>query len=180
VTKRQDRLTVPETLEFNPGGKRNRKHFLRHIIETHHIHHMIEVGVRDGRTTFYLLDHVPDLIITGVDIRISKFYTPAVAEQYGSRLRAMEGCSWTVADRIADGSVDLVFIDADHSYEAVIKDINKYTPKLREGGILCGHDIDYPGVNRAVNEMVPDHDVGPNFVWIKKGVLDDRSQNSNP
>ena len=167
--KRTDRLAVEETIEFNPGGKRNRKHFLRHLIESRCLKNMIEVGVRDGRTTFYLLDHVAYLCITGIDTKISQFYTDAVAEKYGGRLQALQGLSYDVADTIPDNSADLVFIDADHSYEAVRKDIIKFTPKLRPDGILCGHDIDYPGVNRAVNELVPDHDIGPNFVWIKKG-----------
>jgi len=61
-----------------------------------------------------------------------------------------------------------VFIDADHSYESVKKDILKYTPKLKERGLLTGHDIDYPGVNKAVRELITEFDVGPNFVWIKK------------
>jgi predicted O-methyltransferase YrrM len=72
------------------------------------------------------------------------------------------------ADRIADNSLDLVFIDANHSYDYVKKDIIKYTPKLKENGLLTGHDIDYPGVNQAVNEMIEHYDVGPNYVWIKK------------
>lgn len=167
--KRTDRLQVRETIEFNTGGKRNRKHFLRYLIESRNLKTMIEVGVRDGRTTFYLLDHVADICITGIDTRISQFYTPAVAEKYGARLTALEGPSHTVADSIPDCSVDLIFIDADHSYQAVRQDIIKFTPKLQPGGILCGHDIDYPGVNQAVNELIPDHDIGPNFVWIKKG-----------
>jgi predicted O-methyltransferase YrrM len=166
--KRTDRLQVQETIEFNPGGKRNRKHFLKHLIESRGLQRMIEVGVRDGRTTFYLLDSIPSLTIIGIDTNISQFYNDTIAKNYGSRLQAMQGLSFDVADSIPDGSVDLVFIDADHSYEAVKKDIVKFRPKLRTGGILCGHDIDYPGVNRAVKELIPDHDIGPNFVWIEK------------
>jgi hypothetical protein len=61
-----------------------------------------------------------------------------------------------------------VFIDANHNYEYVKKDIAKYTPKLKPAGLLTGHDIDYPGVNKAVNEVIKNFDVAPNFVWIKK------------
>ena len=50
----------------------------------------------------------------------------------------------------------------------VKKDIIKYTPKLKQNCLLTGHDIDYPGVNQAVNEMIVHYDVGPNYVWIKK------------
>ena len=59
-----------------------------------------------------------------------------------------------------------MFIDADHSYEWVKKDIAAYKPKLKKGGWLTGHDIDFPGVNRAVNEVIVKYDVGPNNVWL--------------
>ena len=73
-----------------------------------------------------------------------------------------------MADKIKDSIADLIFIDADHSYESVKKDIEKYSPKLKVGGLLTGHDIDYPGVNRAVTEVIKNFDVGPNYVWIKR------------
>lgn len=49
-------------------------------------------------------------------------------------------------------TVDMVFIDGDHSYEAVKLDIEVWMPKTRK--LLCGHDYepDYPGVQQAVNE----------------------------
>lgn len=52
-------------------------------------------------------------------------------------------------------SVDIVFLDADHSYEAVIADILAWMPRVKPGGLLCGHDYHhphYPGVKRAVTE----------------------------
>lgn len=60
-------------------------------------------------------------------------------------------------------SLDFVFIDADHSYESVVADIAAWLPKLRPGGLLCGHDYSkpgersstgWPGVVRAVDEFV--------------------------
>lgn len=55
-----------------------------------------------------------------------------------------------------DGSLDGVFIDADHSYEAVRQDIQNWLPKIRSGGILAGHDYisTFPGVVKAVNELL--------------------------
>ncbi|HEV2097667.1 MAG TPA: class I SAM-dependent methyltransferase [Stellaceae bacterium] len=49
---------------------------------------------------------------------------------------------------------DLVFIDADHRHEAALADIRAWTPHVRPGGILCGHDYSqhWPGVVRAVHE----------------------------
>jgi len=54
--------------------------------------------------------------------------------------------------------IDLVFIDADHSYEAVKADIEAWWPLLKDGGIMSGHDyckegVSWPGVHKAVHEM---------------------------
>lgn len=43
---------------------------------------------------------------------------------------------------IDDNSLDICFIDADHSYLSVKNDILKYLPKVKNGGILCGHDFE--------------------------------------
>jgi len=57
-----------------------------------------------------------------------------------------------------DESLDAVFIDADHSYEAVKLDIQNWMPKVRKGGILAGHDYNsaWMGVVRAVDEIFPE------------------------
>jgi predicted O-methyltransferase YrrM len=52
-----------------------------------------------------------------------------------------------------DESCDVIFIDMDHSYEAVKQDLIHWFPKLKKGGYIAGHDIDWPGVSRAVNEF---------------------------
>lgn len=50
--------------------------------------------------------------------------------------------SLEAAKQIEDKSLDICFIDADHSYSAVKEDILAYIPKVKDGGILCGHDLD--------------------------------------
>jgi len=42
-----------------------------------------------------------------------------------------------------DESLDFVYIDADHSYNAVKEDIAAWAPKVRRGGIVAGHDYYY-------------------------------------
>ena len=53
-----------------------------------------------------------------------------------------------------DESLDLVFIDADHTYEGCKKDIDLWWPKLKKGGVMLGHDYGphFEGVVKAVNE----------------------------
>lgn len=51
---------------------------------------------------------------------------------------------------------DMVFIDGDHKYEAVKRDILTWRQKLSRGGLLCGHDASWPGVGCAVRELTGD------------------------
>ncbi len=163
--KRKDRITVPMTVEWN--GKDYRGSYLLYLIKKNNFKVIAEVGVKFGRTTFFLLDNVPDLTIYSIDTDISMFYNNEVKNKYKERLIPIQGYSYNVADQLQNKSIDLIFIDADHSYDSVKKDILAYTPKLKDHGILAGHDIDYPGVNKAVCEIVKDFDVGPNNVWVK-------------
>lgn len=62
--------------------------------------------------------------------------------------------------------VHFVFLDADHSYEAMKKDLGWWNHVL-PGGILCGHDYwSFPGVGKAVNEGIG-YDELQGEVWWK-------------
>ena len=58
-------------------------------------------------------------------------------------------------EQIPDGSIDAIFIDGDHSYEAVSKDLPFWWGKLRKGGWLLGDDYGscHPGTKKAVDEF---------------------------
>lgn len=47
-----------------------------------------------------------------------------------------------------DGSLDFVFIDASHKYDDVKADIEAWYPKVKQGGIIAGHD--YPSWSEVV------------------------------
>lgn len=80
--------------------------------------------------------------------------------------------------------LDLVIIDALHTEEAVGEDIHLWTPKVRNGGIICGHDYDnkrFPGVKIAVDryygvENVATQKVRACSMWIVR--IDMRITNS--
>ncbi len=60
-----------------------------------------------------------------------------------------------------------VFIDGDHSYQAVCDDITAWRSRVQRGGVLAGHDYDNPTVRRAVDELVPGAQVWqPGNVWF--------------
>lgn len=56
-------------------------------------------------------------------------------------------------EEIPDGSLDAVFVDGDHSYEAVIEDLKFWIKKVRPGGQLLGDDYWVDGVRKAVHEF---------------------------
>ena len=81
-----------------------------------------------------------------------------------SSIFIIEKYSVDAARDFEDGSLDLVFIDAEHDYDNVKLDILSWSPKLKSGGIILGHDYPNPNTEdggfeelcKAVNEEVRD------------------------
>lgn len=51
------------------------------------------------------------------------------------------------------GELDFLYIDGDHTYEGIKKDLMIYTNFVKDGGIIAGHDIQHPPVAKAVIEF---------------------------
>ncbi len=64
----------------------------------------------------------------------------------GINLQLLRGDSVKMSSAVVDGELDFVYLDADHTYEAVKADIAAWWPKVRPGGTLGGHD--YIGIER--------------------------------
>ena len=140
-----------------------------------------EVGVCGGRLSAYLLAHRADLHLTMVDAwrdfgpdsryaasrdDLSRWKQPQHEASMATALRGTEfakarrcvvrALSTEGAASVSDGSLDFVFLDAGHGYEDCRDDIAAWLPKLKPGGLICGHDIDNRpaiwGVRRAVEE----------------------------
>lgn len=77
--------------------------------------------------------------------------------------------STEIASTFPDSSFDWVYIDGDHTYEAVRADLAAYSPKVKPGGIICGDDYHRRGwwgdaVIRAVNDFA--NEVGAELVEL--------------
>ena len=80
----------------------------------------------------------------------------------GDRCRTLRMTSEEAVNEIEDDSLDFVYIDANHSYEASSQDINLWWPKVKKGGVFSGHDYTNGGpynfgVKRAVDEFISEH-----------------------
>jgi len=98
-------------------------------------------------------------------------------KEFSDKIVWIEKHSWDAASEIEDGELDFVYIDGNHEYEAVKKDIELYYPKVKTDGLVAGHDYDAPepnnGVIQAVNEFF-----GDKAVKIYSGLgADDRRSN---
>jgi hypothetical protein len=122
---------------------------------------IVEVGSWKGRSTHALLSACRGQV-TAVDTwqTVIQGHDPAEAwEDFLRHVREFSNLvviklpSLAAAEMFLDRTVDMVFIDADHSYEAIRADILAWRPKVRK--LICGHDYkkSWPGVQRAVQEI---------------------------
>jgi predicted O-methyltransferase YrrM len=148
---------------------------------------VVEIGVWRGRSTACLAEHCRGLVIA-----IDHFLGDADTAPYfddrpdglrreclrnlaefvqGGRLLILEKPSREAAPIVAEllrhRLADMVFIDGDHSVQGTLTDIVDYLPLLRHGGLLCGHDIDFPSVRRAVDLAAPGWRQGPGHIWYR-------------
>lgn len=144
----------------------------------------VEVGVFRGRSSALLLREREDLYLTMVDswmpvesqpaayvasgdmhARLSakeqernRFAAMKAVEFAGGRAWVVRACSHCASKLVNDGTQGFVFLDAEHTFLGVLRDIWAWAPKVRPGGLLGGHDYDYAGphdfqVRRAVDYM---------------------------
>lgn len=74
-----------------------------------------------------------------------------VIERYGNnpKVTLCQGASTVRAKEFEDEYFDWIYIDADHTKEAVLSDVTAWYPKLRKGGIISGHDCFCEPTNEA-------------------------------
>lgn len=108
-------------------------------------------------------------------------YTKAVHKLRKRHCTIVRKFSVEAAAEVPDRSLDFVYLDGNHGYEAVIADLTAWSPKVKPGGAICGHDYivsaDKPGIHvvAAVQAFTRDRgivswfvlgaDKSPSFIW---------------
>ncbi len=160
----------------------NRNIMMSHLITSKSL--VLEIGVFKGDfsevlynakpQTLFLVDpwtlHAPKISSGDADgNHVKEFYTDdaynLVKKKFEdkSNVYVLQDFSSTIAKRFADFSLDLIYLDGDHSYEGVKRDLELFYPKLVPGGWMCGHKYEMNmkkanticdfGVRRAVDEF---------------------------
>lgn len=166
------------------------RHVLADMIATGKWTRGVELGVYKGETLFYLIEHFPALRMVAVDTWEAM---PGVTQDKQSGATSYVGkpmmaighevalkaglYRWRISilklesDRAAtifdNGEFDFVFVDADHRTEAVIADCRAWLPKIRAGGMMVGHDEDWPSVRAALSEVFGTWAVLPANMWAR-------------
>lgn len=136
---------------------RERFEILADLINKNLYKYAAEIGVCAGITAKYLLEHCSQLekYYLVDPLNTNRFKYEDIMKHHTAPI-ILQIPSVDAAKVISNHSLDLVYIDADHSYPSVKLDILTWLPKIRMGGIICGHDYNGQptwGVNKAVNEM---------------------------
>lgn len=114
----------------------------------------VEIGVFEGVNTVELAKALaPNGKLYGIDpffkgssgVSYHKLIATSMLNRAGikSKVVLLEKFSYEAVDDI-EGSIDLIFIDGDHSYEGIQRDWNDWFPKIKEGGVILLHDTQIP------------------------------------
>jgi len=145
----------------------------------------VELGVSAGENFFHLLNANPNLFLYGVDtwvlqkdnkiedynkdekITLEQRKKSVLSQlpYYPNRCKIYEERTDRAHKYFENDSLDFIFIDADHTYESVKKDIKLWTPKVKTTGMIFGHDLNWGSVARAVGESFHHFYINADCVW---------------
>jgi hypothetical protein len=112
--------------------------------------HASEIGVLNGETSAFFLNEFPNLTLIGIDpiipdsMEASLIGNTQIIENNiannKDRWEFYMDYSYRVHTNFKDESFDFIFIDGDHTYDAVAQDFELYLPKVKKGGLVFMHD----------------------------------------
>lgn len=135
-----------------------------------------EIGVAFGTQSIHILEHTnvdklycidpykhfsPNEYHDGMNIEQCNFDILYLTVHrrlapYTNRVQILRETSEQANNHFENSSLDFIYLDANHSYEGVWADLNRWFDKVRAGGLLIGDDyghICFPGVKQAVDRF---------------------------
>ncbi len=118
------------------------RHLLRILDHAHHAR-ILEIGIYGGGTLYEWIDRADYIVAVDEQMRDRTTWLDHAAD-LSKHLYLVHGDSHdpAITAYVASlGQFDFIFIDADHTYDAVKADWDNYRPMLAPGGIIAFHDI---------------------------------------
>ena len=97
-----------------------------------------EIGTHRGDFARIMLDTIAPARLHLADITFSLCRADVLADP---RVERHEGTSLAFLNSRADASFDMIYVDADHGYDAVRADAAAAAPKVKPGGFLVFNDF---------------------------------------
>ncbi len=128
---------------------------------------LCECGVADGVSAIYLAKELDRLgkdftlyMVDNLDYgnldQLVTIYENIIKSGLGERIKVIPKDSVSASGLFNDGFLDFCYIDTSHQYQETKDSLVSWYPKLKDGGILAGHDyFEYPSVMLAVDELIP-------------------------
>lgn len=106
---------------------------------------IINIGACFGTSALAMLEAGPDAVIFSIDVAECPLEREHIqqAGQDTARVIRVLGRSQDVGQHWP-GLVDMVFVDGQHDYQAVVDDIHAWLWHIKPGGILAFHDYGAP------------------------------------
>lgn len=92
----------------------------------------------------------------------------AEASLAGTGVKILRMDSTEAARLFRDGELDMVFIDGDHEWDGVLRDVQAWRPKCRY--LLCGHDREMRGVQEGLSAAGVEWGAGPGSIWFTESI----------
>ena len=109
----------------------------------------VEVGVEEGKNAVVMLQQCPKLFLYLVDTTDSPVLQQRIVP-FNDRVEFVNKSSVDASKMFPDRHFDYIYIDALHELTDVTSDLTHWYPKIKEGGVISGHDWWYEGVRQAV------------------------------
>ena len=72
---------------------------------------------------------------------------------YECKFRLYKGFSHEISANFRNESIDCLFIDGDHTYSGVKRDLQHYIPLMKSNGLVVFDDYNFVGVKKALDEL---------------------------
>ena len=165
-------------LDLKPPSRDQGRHQLSLVMGDLGFTTGIEIGTRYGASARSWCKAMPNLNLICIDpywggeehgsqSRQDRGYEKAKEAISGYNAEIIRKSSRDVVEQFEDESVDFVYIDGDHRFDAVVMDLVQYVPKVRKGGLVLVHDyfkFRTGGVVQAVDGYTHCHKIDPWYV----------------